>query len=351
MREAQAAARLHHTNIIPVFDSGNHGGTLYYVMQYIEGDGLDRVLRYPCDSPAAAGLFQQWKRIAEIGRQCAAALQYAHVQGVLHRDIKPANLVFDRRGTAWIADFGLAKVAEHHDITAPGDAVGTLRYMPPEQLDGATDQRSDVYSLGLSLYELITWRPAFAERERMQLIRRISGGAVVPPRQIDRTIPKDLETIVLKAVAREPANRYASAAELGGDLARFLNDRPVRARRMTSAEQLWRWSARNPALATLSCATAALLLLVATVAGIGYFHSSGALARESEQRQSAVAAHLQADQERGRAEGNLRLALAAFDEICLQLAGRPDIIGNLRRRLKMPSLSKLPSSPTTPAPC
>src|SRR5207302_1971793 len=163
-----------------------------------------------------------------LGVQVAQALAYAHGQGILHRDIKPSNLLLDTQGTVWITDFGLAKAADSDDLTHTGDIVGTLRYMGPERFQGQTDPRSDLYSLGLTLYELLTLRPAFAETDRNKLMHRILHDEPPRPRLLQAEIPHDLETIVLKAMAREPAHRYPTAIDLAEDLNRFLEDRPIR---------------------------------------------------------------------------------------------------------------------------
>jgi serine/threonine protein kinase len=336
-REAQAAARLHHTNIVPVFAVGEHAGIHYYAMQFIDGQGLDRVLRevkrlraaqeesraesslaahvakglmsgqfargaldehapsrvaitrltsvapssdlsseVVGDGPASpssasegetgfSGLpkVQYFRSVARVGVQVAEALEYAHRQGILHRDIKPSNLLLDTGGTVWVTDFGLAKVHGGGELTNPGDIVGTLRYMAPERFAGQADARSDVYSLGLTLYELLTLRLAFDDTDRTRLIDCARRAAPPPPRQIDRRIPRDLETIVLKAIAREPGDRYATAEALAEDLRRFLADRPILARRVSAAERAWRWCRRNRTLAGMAASLATLLAVIA----------------------------------------------------------------------------------------
>jgi serine/threonine protein kinase/WD40 repeat protein len=338
--EARAAARLHHTNIVPVFGVGEEGGHHYYVMQFIQGLGLDQVLdelkrlrkfkngtgagpdrpgsvnaaavaealltgrfsRGPgpapltgaadtpppsslvvapsaSDSATAVHLPGQaehttlsesgrgiWQGVARIGVQVAEALAYAHGQGILHRDIKPSNLLLDTRGTVWVTDFGLAKASDGGDLTRTGDIVGTLRYMAPERFQGQSDPRSDLYGLGITLYELLTLRPAFDEPDRNKLLGRVLHEEPPRPRRLNPEVPRDLETVVLKATAKEPMQRYATAAELAEDLRRFLADRPVRARRASVVERLWRWGRRNPALSAALAAATTLLLTVAAVA-------------------------------------------------------------------------------------
>jgi eukaryotic-like serine/threonine-protein kinase len=307
-REARSAARLHHTNIVPVFDVGERAGVHYYAMQFITGQGLDEViaelrrLRRPPDAPSVSAQslaedlvsgqfraaipdtgtqadtgvaaltdrsdlstksdFHFYRSAARIGLQVAEALAYAHGQRVLHRDIKPSNLLLDARGCAWVTDFGLAK-EEGDTLTGTGDVVGTLRYLAPERLNGLSDARSDVYSLGLTLYELLVLRPAFTESDRVRLVQRISRHDPVPPRKLDPHLPRDLETIVLTAIAKEPGRRYATAGAMAEDLRRFLADRPVRARRASRLEYGWRWCRRNPGWAATMGTVLGLLLVIA----------------------------------------------------------------------------------------
>jgi WD40 repeat protein/serine/threonine protein kinase len=342
-REARAAARLHHTNIVPVFGVGEEGGAHYYAMQFIQGQGLDAIFEElrrlrlrGCSAPAVAdpgrlsyavarglvtGRFepgpsaealeqaaetatatavlepepgvedvlrpatptspkpaavgseselssslsdaQYHRSVARVGLQVAEALAYAHDQGILHRDIKPSNLLLDARGTVWVTDFGLAKSDDAEALTGTGDIVGTLRYMAPERFEGRSDRRSDVYGLGATLYEMMTLRPLFEEANRARLIERVLHDAPIPPRRLDRQIPRDLETIVLKAIAREPRARYAKASELAEDLRRYLESRPILARRVGVAERAWRWARRNPVVAGMTGAIVVLLMAVA----------------------------------------------------------------------------------------
>jgi serine/threonine protein kinase/WD40 repeat protein len=317
-REAEAAAKLHHTNIVPVYGVGEHAGVHYYAMQYIAGEGLDRVLHdiralrnQAPDGPASAGTVcapsiaaslvsahfaappppapadsdtaplaggersmpalstdtsggGYYRGVARLGAQAADALAYAHRQGVLHRDIKPSNLLLAAQGTVWVTDFGLAKAEGADELTQTGDIVGTVRYMAPERFDGQSLPQSDVYSLGLTLYELLSLRPAFEDGNRARLIERVLHEPPLPPRKLDPRIPRDLETVVLKCLAKEPAERYAGAEALAEDLRRFLGDRPIKARRTPWHERTWRWCRRNPAVASLLCVVA-LLLVTLTV--------------------------------------------------------------------------------------
>jgi tetratricopeptide (TPR) repeat protein len=264
------------------FSSSNGAGRLE------EDEGADEALNQ-------LGL-RYWRNVARIGVQVASGLQYAHAQGTLHRDIKPANILLDTEGTAWIADFGLAKVLQQEDVTRTGDVVGTLRYMAPEQFRGETDGRSDLYSLGLTLYELLTLRPAYEETDRQQLIaQKLSPHDPPHPRKLHPGIPRDLETIVLKCLAWEPSGRYASAGALVGDLQAFLDDRPILARRISSVERFWRWCRRNPVIAGLSTAVVLLLMAQATLATVGYF-------REKDRAEKMAALSELAESRRGAAE-------------------------------------------------
>ncbi len=171
--------------------------------------------------------------VAQIGRQVAAALAHAHARGILHRDIKPSNLLLDTEGVAWVSDFGLAKL-DDEGLTRTGDVLGTLRYMAPERLRGQGDARADVYSLGLTLYELLTLRPGFDSADRLALSEQIKSVEPPRPRSIDPRIPRDLETIVLKAIEKDAGDRYATAEAMGEDLRRFLDDEPILARRVAA---------------------------------------------------------------------------------------------------------------------
>lgn len=308
-REARAVARLHHTNIVPIYGVGEHDGLPYYAMQYIHGVSLDVLLANWRDVPAPCGA-ARWRLVARIGAQVAEALHYAHDQGVLHRDVKPENLLLDARQTAWVTDFGLAKLAGDEDLTASGDVVGTLRYLAPEVLNGQTDARSDVYSLGLTLYELLTLRSPFGELSPSTLLHRVSAGEMRRPRRLDPGIPRDLETIVLKATAREPQHRYATAGALADDLTRFLEDRPIRARRTTLLEHAWRWARRRPGTAALAVVAAGSLLLAVVVGWTSSMRTIDALEQESRWRGAAEIATR-------RAEENVAVSLKVRQALAL----------------------------------
>ena len=267
-------------------------------MQLIEGSGLDVVLSKwrsgECPAPE-----DRWRFVARVGIQAAGALQYAHDQGVLHRDIKPANILIDADETVWIADFGLAKFAGSEVLTESGDIVGTLRYIAPEGLRGESDARSDVYSLGLTLYELLVMEPPFGDHGPSELLRLINQGPLSRPRGLDASIPLDLETIIMKASARDADARYATAAALADDLGRFLDDRPIAARPAGPFERTWRWSRRNRAVAALAACAAGSLMAAAAAGWIGYASTAHALDR--------------ADRALVHSQQNERLSLEIFD--------------------------------------
>ncbi len=282
--EARAAAQLHHGHIVPVFAVGCERGVHYYAMQLIEGltlaDVIDRLRCRPVHpAPAAdtvkgaASVTQQsvdsrtfFRTVAEIGVQAAEALEYAHQMGVVHRDIKPANLLLDERGDVWVTDFGLARVQSRPGVTGTGDLVGTLRYMSPEQASAqpVIDPRSDVYSLGATLYELLTQQPAFPGNDVHATLRQVLEEDPAPPHRLNRALPPELEIIVLKAMAKQPEDRYEGARDLADDLRRYLDDQPLRARRPTLRDRAAKWSRRHRHVVA-----AVLLGLVAAVAVLG----------------------------------------------------------------------------------
>jgi eukaryotic-like serine/threonine-protein kinase len=242
--------------------------------------------------------------------QVAEALEHSHNQGILHRDIKPSNLLLDTAGTVWVADFGLARAETEDHLTQTGDIVGTLRYMPPEAFEGRNDHRSDIYSLGLTLYEMLALRSAYEEKDRHRLIKRVTTEE--PPRldKLNRQIPRDLMTIVHKAIDREPERRYQSAAELAEDLQRFVDDRPVKARRVSEWERLWRWGRRNPAIASLLIAVGLLLTLGSIASTIAAIYLNEAKQVADIERQRAVDVGKQEAAARGREQERRREAEA-----------------------------------------
>ncbi len=261
-------------------------------------------------SSAESGRRAFFRSLAQIGRQVAGGLAYAHARGVVHRDIKPSNLLLDTEGVVWIADFGLAK-GEDEGLTQSGDILGTLRYMAPERFRGQGDARADVYALGLTLYELLTLRPGFDSPDRLKLIEQIKAEEPQRPRSVDGRIPRDLETIVLKAIEKDPKARYQSAEALGEDLGRFLADEPIKARQVSAAERYWRWARRNPVIAVLGGVLTAVLLAttVGSILAASYFRDlagseSRANQQSQEDRRAAIAARQEAILERDKAQRN-----------------------------------------------
>jgi serine/threonine protein kinase/formylglycine-generating enzyme required for sulfatase activity len=405
-REARSAAKLHHTNIVPVFGVGEQDGLHYYVMQLIPGLGLDvvldelRRLRQPRgkqapnrgDAPGRrtnvtgdvsavavarsllTGQFRQpepdgevttapgepaaeadlgvsaparaadtsatirlpgqgegstlsesgsqyWQSVARVGVQVADALAHASGQGVLHRDIKPANLLLDDTGNVWVTDFGLAKADSDGDnLTHTGDIVGTLRYMAPERFNGQGDLRSDVYSLGLTLYEMLVLRPAFDETDRNKLVKQVMHDEPPRPRSLAPSLPRDLETVVLKAIARDPAHRYQSAGALADDLQRFLDGRPITARPVGPIERSVKWVKRNPVVTAAALAVLLALSLGTTVSTLKYLDAEQQKGIAEERRKDAVeqteiaeARRKDADQQKGIALEEARRAKRARD--------------------------------------
>lgn len=248
--EAEAAARLDHPHIVPVYDVGQEAGQHYFSMGFVDGEGLDAKLNDgPLPPRAAAALI---KTIAE-------AVQFAHEKGIVHRDLKPANVLIDAENQPRITDFGLAKMTEMDSgLTATGQVMGTPSYMPPEQAAGQTAEigpRSDVYSLGAILYCLLTGRPPFQTANMMDTLLQVMEKEPVAPRQINPAVDADLETICLKCLQKPAAKRYASAAALVDDLDRYLQNLPINARPVGRAERAWRWTQRHPARAGFGIAS------------------------------------------------------------------------------------------------
>ncbi len=270
--------------------------------------------------------------MSRIGIQVAEALAHAHAQGILHRDIKPSNLLLDREGNVWVTDFGLAKATGGEDLTHTGDIIGTVRYMAPERFQGAGDARADLYALGLTLYELLALRPAYNETDRASLIRQVTQEDPPQLRRLNHRVPLDLDTIIHKAIARDPGQRYPSARALADDLQRFLDGRPILARRVSTSERLYRWSRRNPALATSFAAV--VLLLLATSAG-----SIIAAARFRTIAETARIAARDAIEARQEADVSLKLAERASGEA----EARRIEADNQRRRARRASPNRKPA--------
>ena len=348
--EAHAAATLRHPNIVNVFCVGIDRGVHFYAMDLINGQSLADVIarrQQPADNntheisdesarvdsrtgttkaaaprrsdtlPIAAVTTnvqpgrEGFRSLVELVVQVADALNHAHECGIVHRDIKPSNILIDQRGKPWITDFGLAQVHGNGSLTMSGDLLGTLRDMSPEQADGQglVDRRTDVYSLGITLYELLTGEAAVELGPRQQMLRQIIAGAPVAPRRVNLLIPVDLETIVLKATRKLPADRYASAHELADDLRRFLQHQPPKARCASAIQHAWRWARRNPTVA-ISSTIIAMLLVALAVAGFTVARQQTRLARVSDrQRQEAIQREQSTRADRYRSDMDLALRL------------------------------------------
>src|SRR5262245_26245758 len=252
--EARALARLRHPNVVQVHGVGEHEGLCYYFMEWLDGGSLNRHLDGTPRAPRGA---------AELVVTLARALQAVHDTGIVHRDLKPSNILLAGDGTPKVGDFGTAKRIDPDPAGTPSQAVlGTPSYMAPEQASGLSREvgpAADVYSLGAILYELLTGRPPFKGETPFETLTQVREQEPVPPRRFQPRVPRDLETISLKCLLKEPHRRYASAAALGEDLQRFLGGKPIRARPIGPAERALRWCRQNQATAAL---LAVLLLVV-----------------------------------------------------------------------------------------
>lgn len=329
-REAEALAKIQHRHIVPIYHVGQDQGLYFYAMELIEGRDVQAVLRDEVFDPF---------RAAKIARDTAAALHTAHAQGIIHRDIKPANLILNRDDDVRITDFGLAKMEHGGTITESGTLVGTPMYMSPEQALGKRDKIGpccDVYSLGATLYEMITGRPIFDSESFQAVLHNIAEVDPVPPRKINPALPRDLETVTLKALQKDPDRRYSSAEELAADLHRFLCHEPVLARRSSLLE---RGALRIRKNIRLVAVVAPLILtLVAVIAYLAFFGGNrddqymleiqtgriealsanydeafAALERAKKKRPQRCEAYLFEGQIKAE-QGNYEGALAAFDQ-------------------------------------
>lgn len=294
--EAEIAAQLQHPNIVAIHEVGEHDHQPFFTMDYVEGRNLAELARDKPLTPAAAAGY-----LAIIAR----AIAYAHARGVLHRDLKPSNILIDGSDQPHITDFGLAKrlTGSTTSLTLTGEALGSPNFMPPEQAAGKhklIGPASDVYGLGAVLYFLITSRPPFIADNLTAAVRQVQEQEPVSPRMLNPGVPKDLETICLKCLQKEPSKRYATAGELGDELDRFRSGEPIHARPVGPAGRVWRWCRRRPALAALAAAVVFSAVVSTTVA------ARMTLAQEGRERE--------------RYRANIQLAAARIEEGSIDVA-------------------------------
>jgi eukaryotic-like serine/threonine-protein kinase len=388
--EAQAAALLHHTHIVPIYAVGSERGVHFYAMQLIEGQSLAAVIRQLRDEAGLrhsqgrhgepSSLFSNvlvgspgdetrdfekpdpteprperdgsvvstnasaaltageslvsegyYRRIARLMVQAASALDHAHQLGVVHRDVKPANLLVNSAGNLWVTDFGLALFQTDNGLTRSGDLLGTFRYMSPEQSSGnrtLLDHRTDIYSLGATLYELLTLEYVFSGETRHELLFQILNHEPKPPRALRKSIPPELETIALKALSKNPVERYASAGDMAADLQRYLDHQPIRARRPTLVDRLRKWSRRHP-----SVVIAGMLLLA--VVAVALFISNRMISDEQSKTRAALERERQRATEAHALFAQARRAVDLLVEVSEdELADKPMVEGTRRRLLE-----------------
>ncbi len=287
--EAEAVAALEHPNIVRIYEINKHDGRPYFTLEYLDGGSLaDRLREGPLAAKVAAGLV----------KQLADGVAHAHAQGILHRDLKPANVLFTADGTPKIADFGLAKRLKARPdsdsgLTNTGAAVGTPSYMPPEQARGDKARigpQADVYALGATLYAMLTGRAPFQGASVVDTLAMVTNQDPVPPSDLVQRLPRDLETICLKCLEKEPARRYASAQELATDLSRFLAGEPILARPIGTVERGVKWVRRRPAVAALLASLAAVICIAFGVVAGQLGVTRAALNKaESQTRERALA--------------------------------------------------------------
>jgi tRNA A-37 threonylcarbamoyl transferase component Bud32 len=282
--EAEAVARLAHPNIVQIYEIGEHNGQPFFSLEYLPGGSLATMMS---GQPFVAA------RAARLLLQLAEAVQYAHQQGVIHRDLKPANILLAADGTPKIADFGLAKYVNDAGQTQTGTILGTPHYMAPEQAKGskATGPAADIYALGAILYQMLTGQPPFTADSVLSILKQVQEQEAIPPRKLNPNLPRDLQTICLKCLEKEPGRRYATAADLAADLRRFLAGEPIKARPIGTGERLVKWVKRRPELATLFLVSIFAVALFARLAWVTWLASEPArlpLYSDAEIRNSAA---------------------------------------------------------------
>jgi tetratricopeptide (TPR) repeat protein len=296
-REVEALARLQHANIVQVYEVGEHEGKPFFSLEYCAGGSLDKKLPGAPQPPGEA---------ARLVESLAGAMHLTHSRNVVHRDLKPANVLLTADGTPKITDFGLAKLLDEAGLSVTGSVLGTPSYMAPEQAAGRSDAvgpAADSYALGAILYECLTGHPPFKAESPMDTLVQVINDEPVPPRRLQPKCPRDLETICLKCLHKEPARRYASAQELAGDLGRFLRGEPILARPVGRVERVVKWVKRNKVVAGLLAAFL-VALLIALGGGGWAIHQSvqAANARESQARADEAKARAEAEKARAEAE-------------------------------------------------
>ena len=328
LAEAKIVAQLHHSNIVPVYTVGLDQGVCFYAMEKLDGNSIDQFIDHddfeltePLARPGRLPVVDtrrkprqsaHWgnrsgahsilsarklgetrqlsiEQIVEIGLQVTSALQYAHEHGVLHRDVKPSNLILTRDGRIWLTDFGLAtQIGQPQSNRSPGAVSGTLRYVAPERLEGKPDRpQADIYSLGVSLAELLTGKPAFTANRSSELIRQVINGQMTPLTSANRPVPNDLIKILGRATARDPDDRYQDAEAFHEDLLRFSLGEQVAANPLGPVARMWRWYRQNRAIAMLTALAALLLVLITLVSTISYVRSQEFLRQAEQQRSNA----------------------------------------------------------------
>jgi eukaryotic-like serine/threonine-protein kinase len=362
--EAQAAAGLHHSHIVPVYAVGTDRGVHYYAMQYIEGHTLadlveelrqgdgklettpmtsgvgihagDEIATLPARRDSTLGKMARstsglrYRMIARMMIQASEGLSHAHQYGIVHRDIKPANLILDNANNIWVTDFGLAQVQNDSNLTRTGDMLGTLRYMSPEQSSGGNetvDHRTDIYSLGATLYELLTLRPAIEAQGYKQILAAIADREPDFPCDRDASIPRELAIIACKALAKRPIDRYQSAQEVAEDLQRWLDDKPILAKPLTMFQRMARWRRRHTGLVNAAG-------VFGLLAAVGFFFAALLIYREQQKTSQALAQEILQRQASEVRYQQAKRAVDTFTEIVeSELAYRPDLISVRREFL------------------